>query len=308
MSTTWKERELQKIISEYAESLTYCYFGEPEGITTPDEEYKAQALLLEFWAKVCPEAAHTERDRCIRIAQEEKVEAEETGTDGDRAYNQAIDDVCRAILTPDSASETKHCCKDCARLDDDCNGDDVAMIDEPFDCSHFKPRTCETCTESADGSPSASCCGQCAIEQKTCEICGGDGIARCNNPDHGLISEWPGEIGRLGCPVCGHDPEHRVKGEKCEHCGGSGKEPSSRDDAEADITIVKTWILKARATASECVRMIEQCGEDGRSPSPTRRSDWQGACLTAYAMMSFANDGGAALAAIDRLSAKHGGD
>ena len=55
-----------------------------------------------------------------------------------------------------------------------------------------------------------------------CPLCHGDGVARCDNPDHESISFTGGEIGRLGCPVCGHDPEHRVKGEKCEMCGGTG--------------------------------------------------------------------------------------
>jgi len=55
-----------------------------------------------------------------------------------------------------------------------------------------------------------------------CPVCHGDGVARCDNPDHGFISLTGDEIGRLGCPVCGHDPEHRVKGEKCEMCDGTG--------------------------------------------------------------------------------------
>jgi len=49
-----------------------------------------------------------------------------------------------------------------------------------------------------------------------CEFCGGDGIARCNNPDHGFMDGVGGELKRLGCPVCGHDEEHRIFGEKCE--------------------------------------------------------------------------------------------
>lgn len=44
-----------------------------------------------------------------------------------------------------------------------------------------------------------------------CPACGGDGKETCNNPDHGFISSVAGEIGRLGCPVCGHDENHKVR-------------------------------------------------------------------------------------------------
>ena len=56
----------------------------------------------------------------------------------------------------------------------------------------------------------------------TCPDCGGDGIETCTNPDHGFIGAMGGEIGRLGCPVCGHDPDHKVRGEKCGTCDGDG--------------------------------------------------------------------------------------
>lgn len=56
-----------------------------------------------------------------------------------------------------------------------------------------------------------------------CPTCGGDGIERCTNPDHGFISELSfTDIGRLGCPCCGHDPEHRIMGSKCPDCNGTG--------------------------------------------------------------------------------------
>ena len=51
-----------------------------------------------------------------------------------------------------------------------------------------------------------------------CPECGGDGKETCTNPDHGLISalSWH-DIGRIGCPCCGHDPGHKVpNGGKCE--------------------------------------------------------------------------------------------
>jgi len=58
-----------------------------------------------------------------------------------------------------------------------------------------------------------------------CPICGGDGKETCSNPDHGLINGMGGfEISRLGCPVCGHDPEHKVPdGGICDFCNGTGE-------------------------------------------------------------------------------------
>lgn len=57
-----------------------------------------------------------------------------------------------------------------------------------------------------------------------CPCCGGDGKETCTNPDHGFIDFIGGETGRLGCPVCGHHPEHKVRsGGLCDTCEGSGK-------------------------------------------------------------------------------------
>lgn len=57
-----------------------------------------------------------------------------------------------------------------------------------------------------------------------CPLCGGDGKETCSNPDHGFINALSfHDIGRLGCPVCGHDENHKVKnGGDCDVCGGSG--------------------------------------------------------------------------------------
>ena len=56
-----------------------------------------------------------------------------------------------------------------------------------------------------------------------CYACGGDGKETCDNPDHGFIEFVGGEIGRLGCPVCGHDPDHKVpNGGPCDICNGTG--------------------------------------------------------------------------------------
>ena len=58
-----------------------------------------------------------------------------------------------------------------------------------------------------------------------CPECNGDGKETCTNPDHGLITMFSfHEIGRLGCPVCGHDPDHKVyNGGDCDLCLGVGK-------------------------------------------------------------------------------------
>lgn len=72
----------------------------------------------------------------------------------------------------------------------------------------------------------ADACYQAGQEDnmETCETCGGDGKETCTNPDHGMITAIGGETQRLGCPVCGHDENHKVKGGgKCEDCNGTGK-------------------------------------------------------------------------------------
>jgi hypothetical protein len=57
-----------------------------------------------------------------------------------------------------------------------------------------------------------------------CYMCGGDGKETCDNPDHGFIEHMGGaELRRLGCPVCGHDPDYKVPdGGDCEVCNGTG--------------------------------------------------------------------------------------
>lgn len=56
-----------------------------------------------------------------------------------------------------------------------------------------------------------------------CPACGGDGIETCNNPDHGFIAALDfHEVGRLGCPCCGHHPEFKMQG-VCDTCNGSGQ-------------------------------------------------------------------------------------
>lgn len=59
----------------------------------------------------------------------------------------------------------------------------------------------------------------------TCPDCSGDGKETCHNPDHGfLVALSFHDIGRIGCPCCGHDPKHKVKkGGSCDTCSGSGR-------------------------------------------------------------------------------------
>lgn len=58
-----------------------------------------------------------------------------------------------------------------------------------------------------------------------CPECCGDGKETCTNPEHGLIQALTfHDIGRIGCPCCGHDEFHKVEnGGSCEICSGSGK-------------------------------------------------------------------------------------
>ena len=68
-------------------------------------------------------------------------------------------------------------------------------------------------------------------EQEKCLSCGGDGIETCDNPDHGFIIAMGGEIERLGCPCCGHDPHHKMTG-PCPECDGSGFTKNTKKDTK----------------------------------------------------------------------------
>jgi hypothetical protein len=58
----------------------------------------------------------------------------------------------------------------------------------------------------------------------TCPCCCCHGEETCDNPDHGFIGAVGGELARLGCPVCGSDPHHKVRGGgKCDICNGTGE-------------------------------------------------------------------------------------
>jgi len=70
---------------------------------------------------------------------------------------------------------------------------------------------------------------------ETCFLCGGDGKETCSNPDHGFISGMPGDTGRLGCPVCGHDDNHKVpNGGSCEVCNGTGQNEQDYANSESE--------------------------------------------------------------------------
>ncbi len=58
-----------------------------------------------------------------------------------------------------------------------------------------------------------------------CPECCGDGKETCTNPDHGLIQALTfHDVGRIGCPCCGHDEFHKVKdGNECDICNGNGQ-------------------------------------------------------------------------------------
>ncbi len=62
------------------------------------------------------------------------------------------------------------------------------------------------------------------MKKYICLDCGGDGKETCHNPDHGFISALSfHDIGRVGCPCCGHDPDHKIKnGGECDTCDGKG--------------------------------------------------------------------------------------
>lgn len=70
------------------------------------------------------------------------------------------------------------------------------------------------------------------MEKVVCFVCNGDGKETCNNPDHGFITALSfHDIGRIGCPCCGHDENHKVVYWKdgkynqndCDACSGTGE-------------------------------------------------------------------------------------
>ena len=81
-----------------------------------------------------------------------------------------------------------------------------------------------------------------------CSKCHGTGNEICDNPDHGFIDAIGGELGRLGCPACGHDELHRIPNTVCDACNGTGRRHEMDD-------------LRAR-TALEEVRRLNRLRND----------------------------------------------
>lgn len=56
-----------------------------------------------------------------------------------------------------------------------------------------------------------------------CPDCGGDGLETCHNPDHGFLAALSfTDLGRIGCPCCGHHPKGKVRGGgPCDTCNGA---------------------------------------------------------------------------------------
>ena len=51
-----------------------------------------------------------------------------------------------------------------------------------------------------------------APQGDVCKTCGGDGIERCDNPDHGLLDALSFRgANESACPCCGHDEQYRMK-------------------------------------------------------------------------------------------------
>lgn len=62
------------------------------------------------------------------------------------------------------------------------------------------------------------------MKKVICPDCNGDGKETCHNPDHGLVESLVfHDIGRRGCPGCGHDENYKTgSGLPCETCDGDG--------------------------------------------------------------------------------------
>jgi len=72
-----------------------------------------------------------------------------------------------------------------------------------------------------------------------CTICGGHGKETCPNPDHGFISALSfHDIGRIGCPGCGHDEHHRMS-TNCEKCNGTG------------------WVIEPKPDTSQVLKKLQ---------------------------------------------------
>jgi hypothetical protein len=96
------------------------------------------------------------------------------------------------------------------------------------------------------------------IDVRDCETCGGDGKETCTNPDHNFIDAMSfHDIGRIGCPVCGHDPKYKVpNGGNCEDCNGTGKVAIPKQKGSQTGNAIEAF-LKERWPDTERLKMIE---------------------------------------------------
>jgi RecJ-like exonuclease len=56
-----------------------------------------------------------------------------------------------------------------------------------------------------------------------CKACNGTGKEICENPDHWITDSFGGDVGRLGCPLCGHSVDRSIPNTVCRECKGTGK-------------------------------------------------------------------------------------
>lgn len=73
-----------------------------------------------------------------------------------------------------------------------------------------------------------------ATVDEECKTCNGTGNEICDNPDHGLFLSPIFEGHANGCPCCGHDELHRIKGTVCQDCNGTGKLHSQQPTVDVE--------------------------------------------------------------------------
>jgi len=102
-----------------------------------------------------------------------------------------------------------------------------------------------------------------------CPDCGGDGKETCHNPDHGFISAMSfHDIGRLGCPCCGHDLKGKVpNGGACDTCKGRGYVNHSTatdfiDGADIELEIYTAESTLTRHAEEKALMAAQMAGLD----------------------------------------------
>jgi hypothetical protein len=95
---------------------------------------------------------------------------------------------------------------------------------------------------------------------RACPDCGGDGKEHCNNPDHGFINAVGGELARLGCPVCGGDPDWVGEG-VCLTCEGTGTRAEQPPEAATHYPECPHGTDR-RVPCENCQKVAETDGEN----------------------------------------------